>query len=150
MSRRSKVLLAVAAGAVIAVSATVVAVGGNGNSGPVETQLVESNGKAEAGKNWKPVPGLLVASTQGFLSVNVSAQMTKGKARFRIAPIGGGPAIPPGPVLFSAKAANSFTWSTSDTCGQGDQHQVQWKRSGKGDAVAAKLSSIALFDLFCL
>jgi hypothetical protein len=103
----------------------------------------------EAGKKWRPVPQLGVTSTPGFIAVDVSAQMKRGNAKFRIVPVVGGPAIPPGPVLFSAKAANSFTWSTNDTCGQGEQHEVQWKRVGKKPAVAAKLSSHSVFDDFC-
>ena len=52
-------------------------------------------------------------------------------------------------MLFTAKAANSFTWVTDDTCGQGEQHELQWKRAGKADAVATKLSVHNVFNGFC-
>lgn len=129
------------------------ALAGNGNflGGDVTRQSVSWHGqKATAGKNWKPVPHGSVTSTPDVLTVSVSAQMTKGKAKFRIVPVVGGPAVTPGPVLFSAKAANSFTWVTDDTCGQGEQHELQWKRAGKANAVAAKLSVHNVFDSLCL
>jgi hypothetical protein len=151
VSTRSKVLLASLAGAAAVVPAALV-IAGNGNflGGEVNNQSVNWNSqKAEAGKNWKPVPHSVVTSTPDVLSVNVSAQMTKGKAKFRIVPVAGGTAVAPGPVLFSAKAANSFTWVTDDTCGQGEQHELQWKRAGKADAVAAKVSVHNVFNSFC-
>jgi hypothetical protein len=139
------------AGAAAVVPITLV-LAGNGNflGGQVGNQSVSWNSqKAEAGKNWKPVPHSGVTNTPDVLSVSVSAQMTKGKAKFRIVPIGGGPAIKPGPVLFSAKAANSFTWVVDDTCSQDRQHELQWKRAGKTDAVAAKTSVHNVFNDFC-
>lgn len=151
MSRRSKVLLASLAGVAVMVPATLVLAGGNFLGGDVNRQSVSWNSqKAVAGKNWKPVPQVSVTNTPDVLSLSVSAQMTKGKAKFRIVPLVGGPAIAPGPVLFSAKAANSFTWVTDDTCGQGEQHELQWKRAGKANAVAAKLSVHNVFNEFCL
>ena len=130
---------------------TLVLAGGNFLGGDVNRQSVSWNSqKAVAGKNWKPVPQVSVTNTPDVLSLSVSAQMTKGKAKFRIVPVVGGPAIAPGPVLFSAKAANSFTWVTDDTCGQGEQHELQWKRAGKANAVAAKLSVHNVFNEFCL
>jgi len=152
VSSRLKAFLVSLAAVTVAVPATLV-LAGNGNyaSGPVTDQFVSWNAtKEEAPKNWKPVPEGSVISTPGVLSVAVSAQMTKGKAKFRIVPEIGGAPITPGPVLFTAKAANSFTWVTHDTCGQGEQHVLQWKRVGKADAVAAKLSVHNLLDSFCI
>jgi hypothetical protein len=136
----------------VAVLPAALVLAGNGNflGGQVSNQSVNWNSqKAEAGKNWKQVPHSGVTSTPDVLSVNVSAQMTKGKAKLRIVPVAGGPAVEPGPVLFSAKASNSFTWVTDDTCGQGEQHELQWKRAGNGDAVAAKISVHNIFNSFC-
>jgi hypothetical protein len=96
------------------------------------------------------VPHASITNTPDVLTVAVSAQMTKGKAKFRIVPEVGSPPITPGPVLFSAKAANSFTWGTTDTCGPGEQHELQWRRAGKRTAVAANLSVNNAFDQFCL
>jgi hypothetical protein len=75
--------------------------------------------------------------------------MTKGKAKFRIVPFGGGPAAGPGPVLFSSKAANSFTWAWDASC-PGNLYEIEWKRVGKGDAVASKLSAHSVLGDFCL
>lgn len=151
MTLQRTIGLAMLVGAAIAVPATIVLAGGGGNvvSGDVSRQNLSSTGKLEAGKNWKPVPDLGVVSTPGAVAVTVSAQMTKGAAKFRIVPIGGGPAIQPGIVLFTAKAANAFTWATEDTCGQGEQHRIEWKRAGTQDAVARKLTSHSVFDDFC-
>ena len=150
MSGKWKLVVALLAAG--AVAAPVAAIGGGGSSsgsGDVGHQAgTWLNTKREAGKNWKNV--FDVSSTNGFVSVTVSAQMTKGKAKFRVVPEFGGPAVEPGPVVYSAKAANSFTWATTDTCGQGEQHVVQWKRAGKSDAVAANLSISNVFDEFCL
>lgn len=151
MSTRSKVLLALV-GAVAVTAPVTFVLAGNGNflSGQVSQQSVSWNTeKIQAGKNWRPVPHAGVTSTEDVLSVSVSAQMTKGKAKFRIVPVAGGAAIAPGPVLFTAKAANSFTWVTDDTCGQGVQHELQWKRAGKAAAVATKLSVHNVFNGFC-
>jgi len=144
-------MLASLAGVAVVVPATLVLAGGNFLGGDVNRQSVSWNSqKAVAGKNWKPVPQVSVTNTPDVLSLSVSAQMTRGKAKFRIVPVVGGAAVTPGPVLFSAKAANSFTWVTDDTCGQGEQHELQWKRAGKPKAVAAKLSVHNVFDSFCL
>ena len=149
MSRGSKFALAMIAGAAVAVPTTLVLAGGNTLSGDANVQSVAFNGKATAPKNWKPVPGLIVASGDGgtLVSTALSAQMTRGKAKFRIVPISGGPAVPPGPVLFSAKAANSFTWGRIATCP--GPYRLEWKRAGRGKAIAANLSSHSVLDEFC-
>jgi hypothetical protein len=149
VSGKAKLLVALLAAG--AVAAPVAAIGGGGSSsgsGEVARQAgTWLNTEREAGKNWKTL--FDVTSTNEFVSVTVSAQMTKGRAKFRVVPEFGGPAIEPGPVLFSAKAANSFTWGTTDTCGQGEQHVVQWKRAGPGDAVAANLSVHNVLNELC-
>lgn len=152
MGRWSKAALAGLVCVSVAVPAGVVIAGGNSSSGSVARQTgswVPSS--VEAPKKWKPIPGFGgVASTPGFITVDLSAQMKRGKAKFRIVPEAGGRAMDPGPVTFTAKAANSFTWATNDTCGQGDQHEIQWKRSGKTHAVAAKLSAHSVYDELCV
>jgi len=152
MGRWQKATLAGLVCLAVAIPAGIVVAGGNSSSSSVARQMgawVPSSLKAP--RKWKPIPGFAsVASTPGFITVDLSAQMKKGKAKFRIAPVAGGGSMEPGAVTFTAKAANSFTWATHDTCGQGEQHEVQWKRSGKRDAVAAKLSAHSVYDQLCV
>lgn len=151
MGRWSKAVLVGLVCVAVAVPAGIVIAGGNSSSGSVARQTgswVPSS--VEAPRKWKPIPGLGVTSTPGFITVDLSAQMKRGKAKFRIVPVAGGSAMDPGPVTFTAKAANSFTWASNDTCGQGEQHEIQWKRSGKRDAVATKLSAHSVYDELCL
>jgi hypothetical protein len=150
MSRRTKAGLVGLICVAVAIPTAVVLAGGNASGGEANQQYVSWSGSSEkAPRNWKPIQGGAVASSPGFVAIDVSAQMKKGKAKFRIVPVAGGPAVDPGPVPFSARAANSFTWAATDTCGQGEQHQVEWKRAGKRPAVASKVSTHTVFDDFC-
>lgn len=137
--------------AAVAVPATIVFAGNGGSiGGDANEQFVAWSEKQEAPKNWQVVPhvGDLPWST-GPVSVTMSAQMTRGKAKFRIVRATGSPAVAPGPVRFNAGAANAFTWGFNYPCVQDGLHEVQWKRVGTADAVAAKLSMHMIRKGFC-
>lgn len=152
MSRGRKVLLSSAAAVAMIPVAIVVAGNGNFITGNTVRQTISWSGTQSTNSTqWKPVGGIanpIVTPDPAAFTVN--AQMTKGAAKFRIVRVEDNAVRPPGPVKFSAKAANSFTWATVDSCGQGEQHVLQWKRSGPDRAVAAKLSTHAVWDDFCL
>jgi hypothetical protein len=153
MRKRMMLGLASLAAVAIVVPSAIVVAGGSPNaiSGQVNNQAVAWTTNVTAKKNWKPVPGGLagLTNTPDELAVTVSAQMKRGTAVFRIVPVNGGAAIPPGTVRFTARAANSFTWGTVDTCGPGDGRRIEWKRVGSRRTVAAKLSVQSIYDSFC-
>jgi len=155
MSNRWKAGLSALAVTAIAVPATIVLAGGGNNDGGVVSFQSASWSKTQStnSKKWKIVPGVTPPpNTTGFLTFTVSAEMKKGAARFRVVRPSDGNVTKPGPVKFSSKASNSFTFAMRDTCGPpGTENRVlQWKRVGKTKAVAAKLATHALWDDPCL
>lgn len=137
-------MLAAALVAAVAVPAAVIARGGQ-NGGPAENFV--SNFVADIStdsKQYEPV-GLSLPSTTNAMSATVSAQMTKGKAKFRLVDsLSGNPAGQPSSVLFSSKAANSFTFASPDNC---PSLRLEWKRVGDAPAKAALVSYLAVYDL---
>lgn len=135
----------------------IVVAGGSGGAAAdeIQRQTVAWTGTQQARKQWKPVPGVElgqgnVVDSPDLVALTVSVQMTKGAAKFRIRRGGGGAIDPPGAVRFGGKAASSFTWALQDTCGPGDFRVLEWKRAGKSKAVAAKLTTHAVWNGFCL
>jgi hypothetical protein len=148
MRRSWKILLSVFAGAVIAVPATIVLAGGSGDyssgSADIFSTQVDKNKKATS-KSFKPIPGMnQLFSTAEEQSVTFSAQIRKGTVKVRIIDTATNSVVPPGPVVFSSKAANSFSFGVPENCLA--NHEIQWKRVGKGEAVAAKLSAQRIID----
>jgi hypothetical protein len=140
--------------AAVAVPATVIARGfENSDQSTVARQTTTWSGReATNSKQWKEVPGLptfFPPSSPGLLSLTVSAQMTSGAAKFRVVRPSTGEVTAPGAVRFNSKASNSFTFSFRDTCGQGDSRELQWKKAGKHRAVAAKISTLTIWDEQC-
>lgn len=140
--------------ATIAVPATVIAGdAGSNDGGTVGRQSTTWSGRETTNsKQWKEVPGLPLffpAATPDFLSLTVSAQMTSGAAKFRVVRPSDGAVTAPGAVRFNSKASNSFTFSIRDTCGPGDSRELQWKRVGRHRAVAAKISTLTIWDQQC-
>jgi hypothetical protein len=140
--------------AAVAVPATVIAGdGGNTDGDTVARQTTTWSGKETTNtKQWKEVPGLPVffpPATPGLESLTVSAQMTSGAAKFRVLRPSDNAVTPPGAVRFNSKAANSFTFSIRDSCGQGEGRELQWKKAGKHRAVAAKISTLTIWDAQC-
>jgi len=155
MSRWRQLGVATLAIAMVVPVAAVIAGSENATGGDVARQSAAWTGKQEARKAWKEVPGVSlgqtnVVNTPDVQSITVSAQMTKGAVKFRIVPALGGPAVVPGSARFDAKASNAFSWAIEDTCGQGEAHQLQWKKVGKGKAIAAKIATHTVWDGLCL
>jgi hypothetical protein len=140
--------------AAVAVPATVIAGFSNSDGGTVARQTTTWSGKETTNtKHWKGVPGLPVffpPATPDLESLTVSAQMTSGAAKFRVVRTSDNAVTPPGAVRFNSKAANSFTFSIRDSCGQADGRELQWKKAGKQRAVAAKISTLTIWDTVCL
>jgi hypothetical protein len=150
------VSLAAVGGVVIAVPATLVLAGmsGNADGGPVSSQAASWSGKQSTrSKKWKPVPGVQdPASTPDFQTFTFSAEMARGAVKVRVVRESDGDVTRPGPVRFSSKGSNSFTFAMRDTCGlPGTENRVlEWKRVGKAKAVAAKLATHAVWDSPCV
>jgi hypothetical protein len=136
----------------VAVPAVVLARGdGNFSAGDSHQYNTVWSGKQSTNrKQWRKVPVIGGPFfTLDPIVLTVSAQMTQGKARFRVVHQDGGPdggpepVTPPGPVLFSSRASNAFTFAVEDNCPRGAV--LQWRKVGKHKAVAAKLSSSRLY-----
>jgi hypothetical protein len=139
MRRCWKLGVAVLVGAAIAVPATVLARGAVDASGDADNFQVDTTGKVSTtGTGYHTLP-LGVSTSDGPLGVTVSAQMLKGKAKFRVLS-NSAHATPPS-VLFTARGSNSFTFGLFESC---DPLRVEWKRVGKQQAVAAKVSVLTV------
>jgi hypothetical protein len=133
--------LALLAGAAVAVPATVIARGNANAAGDADRFVAESIGQVEThGSGYHPV-GLGLPITTAPVAVTVSAQMTKGKAKFKL--VGGSSAPQPNSVLFSAKGSNSFTFGAASGC---PRVHLEWKRVGHVQAVAAKVSTLSVHE----
>lgn len=144
MNGRRKLVLAAAVAVAVAVPAVVIA-RGNLTTAPADNFAANSVSDVSTNStHYEPI-GLPLPDTLGAVGVTVSAQMTKGKARFRLAQqFGGDPAGLPSSVLFSSKAANAFSFASPNAC---PPLEVEWKRVGDAPAKAAEVSYLAVYDL---
>jgi hypothetical protein len=134
------VLLGVVATAAVAVPVTLVSAGlGGGMFGDADFFNLQSvDERSTNSKQWEQIPGVGVGLSTTPQVVTISAEMMKGKARIRIVNLDTNQAVSPGPVQFTAKAANSFSFGIADNCPP--SHALQWKRVGTQRAVASNLS----------
>ena len=134
--------VAVLVGAAVAIPATVIARGGASVSGDADRFAVEATANVQTqGNGYTPV-GITLPSTTQPLSATVSAQMKKGKAKFRLVSAGGN--AQPSEALFSAKASNSFTFVANQSC---PPLALEWKRQGDSPAVADQISVLAVYEI---
>jgi hypothetical protein len=139
------VLLGVVATAAVAVPATLVLAGMGGTFGDADFFNVQSvDQRSTNSKQWKQIPGVGVGLSTTPQAVTISAEMKKGKARIRIVDLDTNQALPPGPVQFTAQAANSFSFVIAENCPP--SHGVQWKRVGTQKAVASTLSVLRVYE----
>lgn len=152
MGRRTMAAAAALATAAVAIPATVVLAGSSELvSGDVGREsVIWTTDSHNAPKDWKQVPELgFLGSQEEAHAINVSAEMTKGNAKFRV--ISQGSVVPPGSITFTGKAANSFTFGYADGCYTHPVNQLEWKRVGKGKATARTISVLDLNGgQFCL
>jgi hypothetical protein len=122
------------AAAVVVVAGQIGSVGGAADRFYVFTDTSKSTNS----KQWKAIPDIFLAQNDAGQTLTLSAQMTKGKAKIRLYNVETDETARPGPVLFSSKASNSFSWGVEDNCPR--SYELQWKRAGAEKAVAAKFS----------
>ncbi len=141
MRNRWKVLAAFGAGVAIAVPATVMAGGDPGIVGDVGGQNWESMGKATVPAHWTPLPGAIghLNLAPGPHSLIVSADMAKGKAKFRVV---SGSVLKPGAILFAGQGANSFTFAYPEGCGPDINPTLEWERAGAKTAVTRRITTL--------
>ena len=145
-----KLKLAVA-GAVAVLLAVPVVVLATSNEHLEEAQFqkyVSTGGQQTDTKSWTDVPGLKITPPVVHGPVTVSAQMTQGRAKFRVvAALASGPAVAlPGKVEFDAPASNSFTFFNVGDC---VPVTVQWKKVGNLKATLAKATMHAIWENGC-
>ena len=140
MNGRWTIALAALVAVAVAVPATVIARGDTIPDGPADRFVTESVSDVSTNSNQYEPVGLSPPTSGAAMGITVSAQMTAGKARFRLA-TGGFPAQPSS-VLFSSKAANSFSFGIVNDC---PAYQVEWKRVGNAPAKAALVSYLAVY-----
>jgi hypothetical protein len=140
MRRNRMVLLGVVATAAVAGSATLVLAGaGGGTFGDADFFGLQSvDERSTNSKQWEQIPGVGVGLSTTPQVVTISAEMKKGKARVRIVNVDTNTAVPPGPVQFTAQAANSFSFGIAENCPP--SYALQWKRVGTQKAVASNVS----------
>lgn len=148
-----KWLIATAVGAALIVPAVVLA---SGPSGSFDTGITNAGGKLKFSSSggavhtlstkFRTIPGMTLPSPTEFyklpVTVQISADMTAGKARFRVvSDVSLGPSrapLTPGSAIFAAPGSNSFQFvepgTSSDTA---SDYDVQWKRVGGSQAEAA-------------
>jgi len=142
MRRWWKLAIATLVGVAVAIPATVIA-RGTSISGDADRFDVESvtGGVQTQGQGYTPL-GITLPETGAPVSATVSAQLTKGKAQFRLVSTNGN--AQPSSVLFSGKASNSFTFAADDSC---PALHLEWKRKGDSPAVAENISMVAVYEV---
>lgn len=135
-----KLALAAVVGAAIAAPAVVIAHGGSNATGDAERFLADSRVDVETeGSGWTPVIGL--PGTSDELAVTVTAEMTKGEAKFRIhsSSASGNPPS----ATFSAGASTTAVFGSRENCpGQ----TLEIKRKGNTKAVADLVTVLSIFE----
>jgi hypothetical protein len=154
MGLGGKWLIATAVGAALIVPAVVLASGGP--SGSFDTGITNAGGKLKfsssggtvetQGNRFRIIPGMTLPNPTEFyklpVTVQISADMTAGKAKFRvISDVSLGPSrapLTPGSATFSAPGSNSFQFVEPGTSSEtASDYDVQWKRVGSHPAKAA-------------
>lgn len=144
MGNRRKLMLAAAIGALaVGIPAAVLARAAGEVFTPATQSYSATGTHSTNSANFQAVPGLQLPVVGIGNQLNLSVQMAKGKARFRIVGIDFGSTLDNAPtphagVTFSAPASNSFTFFDRDTC---QQVGVQWQRVGN---TAAKMQRATL------
>jgi hypothetical protein len=138
--RKRTMAFAVLVTAAVAIPATLV-FAGNGNETSGTADFFFTNVEDEVSTNsadWKPIPGTFVGFLDATQTATLSAEMKQGKAKIRLFDTDVQQAVVPGPVTFTAKASNSFSFGVPDNC---PAHlEFQWKRVGTEKAIASNLS----------
>lgn len=134
-----KFALAALAGVVIAVPATVIARGGGNSSGDADRFFSDSVTDLSAGKNWKNV--MQLPATDESISATVSAQISKGKAKFRLE--GGGSPIP-GSAVFGTGESSTVTFGAATGC---PPFTLQMKQKGAEKATASLITMLTVNEL---
>lgn len=145
-SRPVKLFGAALAALVVLVPAIGLAGGGDGPSGQgdLSAQVVWSS-SGEVSTSSKQFAR--VSTTNVFIdhywenpvTVDVSADMISGKARFRVKGFPSTGILRPDSAFFSGKGASSFQFFTADGDPQHQNFEIEWKQVGKAPARAANV-----------
>jgi len=143
-----KLAVAGAAAVLLAIPVVVLATTNEHLEGADFQKWVSTGAQQTDTKSWTAVPGLTITPPVVHGPVAVSAQMTQGRAKFRVvAALASGPAVAlPGKVEFDAPASNAFTFFNVGNC---VPVTVQWKKVGKPKAALAKASMHAIWGNGC-
>lgn len=111
-------------------------------------KYVSTGSQQTDSKNWTSVPGLTITPPVLHGTVAVSAQMTRGRANFRVvAKLPSKTVVAlPGRVQFDAPASNAFTFFNTQNC---VPVTVEWKKVGNVRATLAKASMHAIWENGC-
>jgi hypothetical protein len=153
-----KRLIATAVGAALIVPAVVLAGGGPSGSfsiGPNVGRLkFSSSGGAiqTRSKTFKTIPGMSLPNPDEFykrpVTVQISADMTSGKAKFRVIadefsgpnPTRSNAPLTPASVTFTSPGSNSFEFvEPGANVETGKDYDVQWRQAGNRRAKAANV-----------
>jgi hypothetical protein len=156
MGVRGKWLIATAVGAALVVPAVVMASGGP--SGSFDTGITNAGGKLKFSSSggaietqsnrFRIIPGMTLPNPTEFYKlpvvVQISADMTSGKAKFRVvSDVSLGPSrapLTPSSATFATPGSNSFQFVEPGTSSEtASDYDIQWKRVGSGRAEAANV-----------
>lgn len=148
MRSRLKLTLAGAAAVALAVPVVVLATTNEHLDGANFQKYVSTGAQHTDSKQWTAVPGLTITPPVVHGPVTVSAQMTQGRAKFRVVarlPSKTVVALP-GAAQFDAPASNAFDFYNTQNC---VPVTVQWKKVGNARATLAKASMHAIWGNGC-
>ncbi len=143
-----KLALPAAAVVLLAVPVIVLATTNEHSEEATFQKYVSTGSRHTDSKSWTPVPGLALTPPISHGPVTVSAQMTGGRAKFRVVgqPTSQTVAGIPGAVEFDAPASNSFVFFNTQNC---VPVKVEWKKVGNAKASFAKASMHAIWGNGC-
>jgi hypothetical protein len=147
VSRFQKFLIASVIAAV-AIPAGIVLAGFDGSEtfDPNIQSYDSVGGRTTDSTSFSDIEGLQMSAAGIGEQLTLSAEMSSGKARFKLASADFDPGIPPTPatgVVFTAPAANSYTFYNRNDC---HSYTVQWKRVGSQPAKIARAALQGIGD----
>ncbi len=156
-SRPVKVLVGALAATVALVPAIVLARGGNGPSGQGELidQVVWSSGIDQPlstnSKEFASIPNMSFPTDslwENPVTVDVTAEMTSGSARFRVVADPAVTVLRPGETQFVGKGgATALFFTAGSDLTQVQNFDVQWRRVGKNPARAVNVVARAVGEI---
>ncbi len=145
---RSMLRFGLAAGALaaIAIPATVIAGSGTQQDSIPSYMSTDVTGvNTTSGAGWQPVTNLVSLGTTGSIA-SVSADLSKGRAKFRVKTLASNNVGIPDSVTFASPGASSYDFVVAGDC---EYVGVEWKRVGDEPAVMKNATLHVISEAAC-